>query len=93
MHDKRPSQKKVHTIAKTFYLYKSVNCKKKWNEKNDHCSKLKALPHTFPAELIGKVGETHLAHQLFVNDGRKDSMVQQRTWTARGATWHIIETR
>ena len=38
---------------------------------DDHCSKLEALPHALPMNLIRKVGKANIAVELFADDGRK----------------------
>ena len=36
---------------------------------NDHGGELEALAYAFPVDLVGKVGETDVAHELLANDG------------------------
>lgn len=37
---------------------------------NNHGSKLEALPHALPMDLIWEIGKAHVAHELFTDDRR-----------------------
>jgi len=57
----------------------SVKMRGEWEETrqrtNNHCSELETFADALPVHLVGKVGETNVAHELFANNRCNTSVV------------------
>lgn len=52
---------------------------------DDHGCELKALAYALPVDLVGKVCETDVAHELLADDWGETGCVLLESWT--GAIW------